>query len=278
MSTPIRKRYYPSSAAFVQNGQVVTKYSSGCMRSILFSAHGLRTDLHPLYAAVGAEHEALHLARLTADPAIVGVERECPVQGLVYGHDVVEYSGRQDFVVTYKDGHKEIHECKATFSKNTRREFRKGVPVTNHLAQLVSYLGQAELDRGRLVYGYYEAEDNGALVCAELKEILVSVDEKGRILTDGVDSGFTAVDQLRHMQISAKHLMAETWGPRPAGWDSKWSSPCSFCVFRSACDHMDQTSLSIDEAFRIADRSIKGIPTAIPAVNQYNPKRRKEHE
>lgn len=269
----MNKRYYPSSAAFMWGEQVVTKYASGCLRNILFKAFEIRTNIHPQYAEIGETHEVMHECELGLDQEVIGWMREEPIREPVYGNPHSDFSGRMDFIVTYCDGHQEVHECKATFSKNIRREFRKGNPVLNHLAQLVAYLGQVGLTKGRLIYGYFE-EHEGDLIRTESREIWVEVDDKGRILTDGIPTGYTAHDQLRHMQVAATHLAEETFGPRPQGWDALYGSPCTFCDFQNACTKLD-SGWEDKDVIELARLDVEDVKPNEPKINTYKPKKGK---
>lgn len=222
------KKYYPSSAAFMFGDLTMTKDSSGCLRRILFASHGLRDEIDPIYSEVGKAHEEWVESRLK------GFQREVPVRGQVLGTDV-EYSGRADFLNEH-----EIIECKGTISKRVRLDvIRKGNVKINHLAQLVSYLIQLERSNGALIVGFYEQNEDKQFICTEHREFKITIDDEGRILIDGTLSGYRVHDQLAHMQRAAKHLAEGTLGPRPADWDAKYTSPCNYCPFKSACDKVD---------------------------------------
>jgi CRISPR/Cas system-associated exonuclease Cas4 (RecB family) len=223
------KKYYPSSAAFLWGDLTLTKDSSGCLRKILFSSHGLREEIDPVYAEVGRAHEEWVNERLEE------FEREVPVRGNILGNDSVEYAGRADYLNS-----NEVIECKATLSKRARLDIiRKGNVKINHLAQLVSYLIQLELQQGRLIVGFYEQDQDKKFVCTESREFKVTIDDEGRILIDAQISPYRVHDQLAHMQRAAKHLAEGTLGPRPADWDAKYTSPCNYCPFKAACDKYD---------------------------------------
>lgn len=229
MTTDIKvKKYYPSSAAFMWGDMVLTKDSSGCLRRILFASLGLRDEIDPIYSAVGAAHEKWVEERLE------GFEREVPVRGPILGSEV-EYAGRADFLNA-----SEVIECKATLSKRARLDvIRKGNVKINHLAQLVSYLIQLEMTNGRLIVGFYQHNENNEFECTESREFKITIDDEGRILIDDTLSGYRVHDQLAHMQRAAKHLAEGTLGPRPNDWDAKYTSPCSYCPFKAACDKID---------------------------------------
>lgn len=266
-------KYRPSSAAFQVGDLTVTEYPSGCLRYIVLdSLTERKVDIDPAYQAIGAKLEEIHEAALLADQKVLEVQREEPTKLGVFGHDDAQYSGRRDFLVTYKDGTEQIDECKATFSKTTRREFRKGSPKINHLAQLVSYLAHQKLDTGRLIYGYFEELD-GEYILTESKEIIVCVQPNGDIYTGASKSPHTASDQLRHMQHAIKNLKAQTLSERPQGWDNKWGSPCNFCVFKDLCDSapkaVDGPTIKLAQALRDREKPMT------PKINLHKPKRGK---
>jgi CRISPR/Cas system-associated exonuclease Cas4 (RecB family) len=259
-------KYSPSSAAFMYGDIVMTKDSSGCLRKILFSSHGLREEIDPIYQEVGKAHEEWVESRLT------GYRREESLRGPISGNDLVQYSGRMDFI-----SDTDVIECKATVSKRTRLEvIRKGNVKINHLAQIVSYLIQLERTNAKLIVGFYE-QDNGKFVCTEHREFNVTIDDNGRILVDGTFSGYGAIDQLRHMQRAAKHLAEGTLGPRPQDWDAKYTSPCNYCPFKAACDKVDSGNTTDPVALAkeaIDEHKLK--PKKPVEITQFKPKKEKK--
>src|SRR5690606_4176347 len=85
-------KYSASMAAFQLGEITVTSYPSGCLRHILFTAYGLRTEIHPLYKMIGELHEERHLEKLLSDPRVVEINREVPVKTTIFGRPNVEYS------------------------------------------------------------------------------------------------------------------------------------------------------------------------------------------
>lgn len=227
---PRKLTYRPSSAAFQWGGITISPSSSGCLRNVLFSSHGLRDEIPAEFAEVGKAYEDLYAGHLSGD-----VKREVPIKQPVFGSLQVDYSGRIDFIVNNVP-----HECKATTSKNTRREvIRKGKPKLNHVAQLVSYMIHLEVTEGVLAVGFFERDENEKFVLSEEKIFTISIDEDGKILVDGQPSGYRVQDQLAHMQAARGVLEQQSLAPRPDGWQQKWTSPCSFCPFKAACDKLD---------------------------------------
>ena len=271
-------RYYPSFAAFHLGGSTVTSYPSGCQRNILFTSFGIRTESIPaLYMSVGQLNEERHERTLLGWPDVLQIEREMPVRGSIAGSDSVEYSGRIDFWVTTTDGNEEPHECKATVSRTGFQVMkRKGEPKLNHLAQLVSYLIQQEVQDGRLVYGCYEhpydpTEQDMSLVCTDSLTFRVRIEDDGCITVDGKPTPYTALDQLRHMQQTVKTLTTREFGPRPAV-ENEWSSPCRMCPFQNTCSQIDVGAADLEQALESAENDIKNAVEREP--NVYRPKRK----
>ena len=265
-------------AAFELGGNTVTSYPSGCQRNILFTSFGIRTDSIPaLYMTVGELNEIRHEAELLADTSILQVEREVPVRGTILGSDQVEYSGRMDFWVSKADGSEEPHECKATVSRTGFQAMkRNGQPKLNHLAQLVSYLIQMEVQDGVLEYGYYQypfdpSEQDTSLICTDTMTFKVRIEDDGAITVNGNATPYTALDQLRHMQRTVKTLTTQEIADRPAS-ENAWSSPCRMCPFQATCDKVDAGGMDLEQTLQSAEEDIKNHVDRQP--NVYRPKRR----
>ncbi len=251
------KRLYPSSSAFMWHETVITEYDSGCLRSILLSAHGAKTAFPAIYQKVGAAHEEWYEETvLKTDPRIITYSREVPIKQAIEGVDGVIYSGRMDVLSAYAVGGAVIHETKGTISKNSRLNvIRKGKVKLNQLAQLVSYMIAKEITKGKLVVGYYEEDHEGNLRHQEGRDFKVEINDEGLILVDGEPSGYTVQDQIRHRIAAAKVLASNTVGARPDKWDQKWGGPCSNCHFATVCDNFDRGELNGTDEFIEAGRS-----------------------
>lgn len=268
----MKKKYSPSMAAFQHGELTISPYSSGCMRHIWFSAHGVREDIPAIYLEVGATHEIRQDQKLSERDDVDDYTLEVPLKGSILGADGVEYSGRADAIVKYSDGTKEVQEFKSTISKTARREvIRKGNVKLNQLAQLVSYMIQEECENGRLVAGYYEL-DGEDFICTEEREFVVKINDEGLILVDGEPSGYRVQDQLAHMQKAAQIIKDDVIGERPLNWQQKWGGPCSFCPMKNTCDKIDQ-GLSKEEALESAKQDIEQHTVHEPQINIH--KRRK---
>ncbi len=256
-------KYYPSNAAFQVGGVTLTHSASGCLRYIKFSNMGLRdNDIDPIYKAVGAAHEAEWEKTLIARN--VAYHREVPLKKPIPNSEVM-YSGRIDFVL---EG--ELQECKATISKNARRDIiRKGKVKLNHLAQLVSYMIMTQVSNGRLIVGYYELDGETWRNC-EQREFEVEIEDSGRILVDKSPSGYSVAEQLSHMFAASKALADGSTPDRPMDYQVQWSSSCRFCVFKEACEKegtIEQAKEALDEFKKKPKKPVK--------VPIYKPKRSK---
>lgn len=227
-----RVKLYNSAAAFAIGNAVYTETSSGCLRAIVLSANGIRTDIAPEYKRVGALHEDLYAVKL--GPTLKA--RELPVRREL--SNGVLQSGRMDFILT----NDEIHETKGSYSETVKRgPIGKGEPKLNHLAQLVTYLINAKQPVGKLIYGYYEETPDGKdLVLKAERAIEVRIGEDGTILIDGAISEWNVADQLKHTELAANALTDSQVPPRPINADDGYASPCRFCDFRTACDKYDE--------------------------------------
>lgn len=236
-------KFYPSSSAFMLGDQVVTKYNSGCLRSILIKANGVRDgELAPILERLGKVAEAAHAKDLT--DAGKAYDTELPIKSAL--SEYVEYSGRADFVVRGKET-TVVHEVKGHLSKNTRRDvIRQGKYNPSHLAQLVSYMVQLRTPFGNLVCGYYEEtwDEEPSLVRQEARTFLVEITDDGQIYVDDTPSGYSVADLLAHQRAAVKCLEKAEIGPRPAEWQQKYTSPCFYCPFKTACDEHDAKGMS----------------------------------
>lgn len=263
-----KKKFFPSSSAFMMGDVVVTKYNSGCLRSILAKANGVRDgEIADIYQQVGRVAEDAHEIKLIADN--VRYDRELPLSFQL--SDKVEYSGRVDFYI--KD--EAVHEIKGHISKNTRREvIRNGVYNISYLAQLVSYMVRLRVVSGRLICSYFE-DDGGTLVCQESRTFEVTIDDDGSILVDSDPSGYYVADLLAHQQAAVKVLTTGEIAPRPANWNQKYGGPCNLCPFKTACDKHDREPSTTEQFLTDCQSSVQSAPKkASPTV--FSVKKRKE--
>lgn len=246
--------FYPSSSAFMVGDVVVTKYDSGCLRSILIKSKGIREkEIAPIYQKVGALAENLRAAELDAS----GREYEREVVLRTPLSPAVMFSGRADFVVNGEI----VDEVKGHISKNTRRDvIRKGEYNLSYLAQLVSYMVRLRLDKGRLICGYFEEDVDGSLIKQEERTFKVEIGDDGGISVDSEPSGYCVADLLAHQQAAVKVLETDEVGPRPDKWNQKYGGPCTLCPFQSACDKYDRDGITTKEFFTTAQSCLDDAP------------------
>jgi hypothetical protein len=253
------KKVYPSSSGFIQGNQVVTEYNSACLRYILVASKAKRTDLDPLFAQVGAQHEDWYAAILGDELA----DRELVLKTEILPG--VEYSGRCDFV----DTNGVVHETKATLSKNgLYGMINKGEWKINHLAQLVSYLIYLKRTEGKIAVGYYEKESESATTFIQkgFRVFTVGIRDSGAIVVDGVDTGLLVMEQLEHRYRAAKILETGAIAGRPR-IDSPWKNPCNYCPVKSTCDEYDAGGLGDDEFISAAVRAVESAEPMKAKVN-----------
>lgn len=216
---------------------VITKYDSGCLRSILLRANGVSAgEIPELYARCGRAAEEQRALDLAAND--ISFVRELVIKTQLSPN--VEYSGRADFVCQVPDVGTVVDECKGHTSKDTRRSvIRNGEYNVSYLAQLVSYMVRLRTQRGRLVCGYYEEDEAGQLVRQEGRTFKVEIDDEGAILVDGVSSTYAVTDLLAHQRAAVRALETQAVGPRPDKANQKYGGPCSYCPFKAACELYD---------------------------------------
>ena len=252
--------FYPSSSAFMIGDLVVTKYNSGCLRSILIKANGIREgEIAPIYQQVGALAENLHASEL--DAAGKSYEREVVIR--VPLSTAVTYSGRADFVL---DG-EIVDEVKGHISKNTRRDvIRKGEYNVSYLAQLVSYMVKLRCPRGRLVCGYFEEDADGSLIKQEERVFRVEIDDEAGIDVDGEPSGYCVADLLAHQRAAVRVLETGEIAARPDKWNQKYGGPCTQCPFKSACDKHDKEPSGTQAFLQTARSCLEELQPKAPPV------------
>ena len=253
---------------------VVTKYNSGCLRSILLKSHNIGTEEIPeLYQLVGAAAEAHHEAALKAAGELYVREHTIKAQL----SENVEYSGRADFVRHLADG-TVVDEVKGHTSKNTRLDvIRKGEYNVSYLAQLVSYMVKLRTNRGRLICGYWEEDTNGAYVQQEQRIFRAEIQDDGGVSVDGAPSGYFVADLLAHQRAAVRVLEGQEVGPRPDKWNQKWGGPCQMCAFKAACDTYDAAPCSTEEFLQLAEEAVEALePRDPPVINKVKPPKRKK--
>ena len=259
-----RLRVYPSSAAFMWGRVVFTEYASGCLRRILLDANGVREPFNPIHSERGELNEDLFEEKLR-ERGEVTYQREKPFRESIPTTSC-QLSGRIDFNIIYDDpavpGGKVVvpHELKSTESESQRKSrIQYGKWGLNNVAQLVVYLLVEGVDRGVLQYTFFERTADG-LVAAKpiqrprsIRKTEAAYDV--RILGDsyvevgGSKTQFTAFDVLDHVYWAAKVIEDDIVWERPANYDLKFGSPCTFCPFKNTCNKWDNGVLSTASEF-----------------------------
>lgn len=207
-----------------------------------------RTELHPDYAAIGNLHEELHAAEHPE------AQREVPFRRDV--SDTSLLSGRADFVFPDR-----VDECKATFSKTTLNNAKSGKPEMSHLTQLVCYLMEFGLSRGRIVYGYFERAKTGELVRKD--KAIVEVEIFGvNITVGGALTGYTTADLISSMHQIDKWMHTTQLAPRPTA--NGFNSACKWCSLRELCDRAEAEGLLttdiVGEAIELIEAQVGPTP------------------
>lgn len=213
-----------------------------------------RSELHPDYAAIGNLHEELHAAEHPE------AQREVPFRRDV--SDTSLLSGRADFVFPDR-----VDECKATFSKTTLNNAKAGKPEMSHLTQLVCYLMEFDLSRGRIVYGYFERAKTGELVRQETAEVYVQLEDTTgplgyEVKVEGQGTGFYTVDLINSMHQIDKWMHTTQLAPRPTA--NGFNSACRWCPLNELCNRADAEGLLttdiVDEAVELIEAKKPPIP------------------
>ena len=208
-----------------------------------------RTELHPDYAAIGNLHEELHAAEH------LEAQREVPFRRDVSATSLL--SGRADFVFPDR-----VDECKATFSKTTLNNAKSGKPEMSHLTQLVCYLMEFGLSRGRIVYGYFERAKTGGLVRKDKTVVEVSLGPKDEVWANNHNTGYTGTDLINSMHQIDKWMHTTQLAPRPTA--NGFMSACKFCPLRELCDRAEAEDLLttdiVDEAVELIEAQVGPTP------------------
>ncbi len=244
MTTKPKHKLYASSSGFIWGRLVFTDYKTGCLRNVLLQSRGVREgEIDEKYKIMGALHEDLHEDFLKSHK--IPYHREAAIKYNVTPD--VQFSGRADFVIPET----RVEELKSTDSKNTARNIIKNGKVrTEHLAQVIAYMIPLKLAEGRLIYGYYEKDDEtGKYAKQSDRAFDILIDDAGRICIDGAPSGYTINDSLNYTKTAAAVVTSGEIWDRPHNWSQSWGSPCKTCPWSSTCDKYDDGLIEGDVAF-----------------------------
>lgn len=241
MVQPEKLKIYPSSAGFMKGQGVVTEYNSGCLRYIVAAKNSPKQPINPVYEKIGELHENRHAETLGTDLD----QREVKIS--VDVSDKVTLSGRCDFIT--KSG--EIHETKGSITPNFLYSvIRKGKYKISHLAQLTAYLIHFKILKGKIVTAYYKHSKSpmgtDVFTFKEGRDFRVDIDQEGKILVDGADSGHTVLEQYKHTLAVAEVLITEKIKDRPIN-HIDFSGPCFFCPLKKLCGKFDKKEVTEEE-------------------------------
>lgn len=235
-----------SSSAFAWGDMIFTDYSTGCLRKILIQSRGYESQIDPKYGIVGKLNEDRHEARLKGRTFTREPEFSHPLaQG-------VKIKGHADFLIFGDDACPDsVDELKSVQSTNSRlRYIRKGDYLPENLAQLVCYMWAFNVVDGRLIYTFWEQDDEtGEWEANEERIFKVHIDVFGRISVDSKTTKYTVYDLLSHQAQAADVIATGKVAQRPLNHDAPFVSPCAYCVFKTVCDKYDSGEIESSEAF-----------------------------
>ena len=245
MTNTVPLKVRGSASGFMWGRTVFTDYDGACLRKILVSSKGVRTEIDPIHGVRGKFNEDQYEAVLLKD----GIEykRELFTTDTIPG-SIVPFQGSIDYLVSGPDCD-EVHELKSTESKNKLRMIKAGQYSTENLAQCISYMISENTTVGKLIYTYFEPDDAAVYIEKYSRTFEIHIDNSGRIVVDSVPSKWTVHDQLLHRATSAKVVSEEIVWDRPHNWDLLWGSPCAYCPFKAACTEYDKGSIEGASAF-----------------------------
>lgn len=221
----------PSSLTWTEGGANAASHNSHCWRYIKHTQSHQRSQIDPLYQLTGAVHEHFHLRDL--EKSGLEFEREKSFQ-IQTEHFVV--SGRMDFRLTDS-----VDECKSSL----KPIYFKDLPKVDHTYQLAFYMAQEQVQRGRLVYGRIQENQEGLLVRTQLETVDISIDDGGEVLAGAAYTGFN-VDSLMSSAVGlAAALTSDEMPDRPI--PRGFMGPCKYCPLAATCDKYDAGEIGQDE-------------------------------
>ena len=246
-----KKHVRGSQSSFMQDGQALSAWGTGCFRRQLIGSHGIEAPFPEAIARTGAANEENYASELYYSGTVYVREMEVDQEGV----DGVGFTGRVDFFCPFDEY--PVRELKSATSEKTFTEvLKRGHYKPNNLAQLVSYMVTLEKVKGILHYTYYDKAQEDYIPTA-VRAFHVTIDDDGRILVDDESSDFTVADLLAHRYNSAKWLVDPEVPPPPKGHLDKWRSPCKYCDFRQACNMYDCGMITTKEEF--LKQAAKGV-------------------
>lgn len=240
-----------SSSAFMWGQTVFTDYKTGCLRKILIQSRNHQATIDPKYGILGKINEDRHEARLIKE----GTKflREVEFKSKVPMVPSINLSGHADFILIDPLNINPycVDELKSVTSKNVRRNvIKNGEYGTENLAQLVTYMAEAKVTKGRLIYTYYEQDTNNQQYYAvDERTFNVTIDDFGKIAVDSNPTQYSFNDVLAHRVAAARTIENGEVAQRPYRWELNFVSPCQWCPFKQACDKFDAGEIEGTDAF-----------------------------
>ncbi len=239
------KKIHGSSSGWMWGSLVITQYASGCLRSILLGANGIRDTIDPKHAERGLQYENEYAGQYP------NLEREKVIFHPISPYVDTYYSSRCDFYKPADDlAERRVVELKSSESRSVYSDVIKhGNYKINNLAQLVSYMVSLETPNGTLSYGYFERDKKDPKVLIKRSERVfdVKIGDDGSVHVDHQPTQFKAQDQLDHRHAACDVLNENLVWARPYNWNAGWDSPCRMCPFKKTCDKYDRSSMTTNE-------------------------------
>ena len=232
----------PSMASFAQGSAVIAESSSNCPRYFLARKNGFKTDIDPLYTAMGEVDERRYMKQYQkANPqdtieTQINLDHELSPLSKIYGF--------LDMKITKVDGTIMLVEKKSHISKSTRLEvIRKKQVKLSHVAQLATYLMLTKLTSGKIVCDYYELNYDCDKLCnTEGIEFLVEL--RGRdIYVDGEKFKYDMNDLAKFYKIIDNAIKSDELPARPLP-KTGGRTPCVYCPLSGKCDQADVEGLN----------------------------------
>lgn len=254
------------NSAFFKDGKFICHDQSGCPRMVLLRHHGIEGPVNDIRTQktfnIGYMNEELFVKHwLPNTPTLVDGSVCEPII------PEVEFVGHID--VQTADV---VFELKSVSSRSTWDLVKKGSYKIGNLAQCVNYMVARQVTKGYLVYSLY-----AYVAGIELPDIFieVSITDKGNILVNGKDTGFTVENIIRDREVKAGFLSEDKIYPyRPVNVDNQPS--CKYCPFKSVCDAWDKKSIKTTDKFL---QKAKEVVDALQVEqNQHQQDRRKREK
>lgn len=223
-------RISPSSLTWTEGGANAASHNSHCWRFIKHT-QDKRSQIDPLYQLSGAVHEHFHQRELEAQG--VSFEREKAFQ---IETDSFTISGRMDFRLPSS-----VDECKSSL----KPIYTKDLPKVDHTYQLAFYMVQEQVQRGRLVYGRIQENQEGLLVRTQLETVDISITDGGDVLAGAAYTGFNVDSLMSSAAGVAAALSSEVMPDRPI--PRGFMGPCKYCPLAATCDKYDAGEIGQDE-------------------------------